>query len=346
MFIIRADGNAKIGAGHLMRCLAIAEETGAYFDSGELLVLCADEDSARLASDRGFQTGVLHTDYRCMEEELPRWKKWITENQNTILVDSYYVTDAYLKALREFGRVCLMDDMQKHAYPVDAVVNYNVFADALVYQKLYEAVRRDEKVRFYLGAEYIPLRRQFKEADYQVQEHMQHVFLTTGGGDADNIAGVVLERIYKPGVVYHVPVGRFSPHLAWWQKKQENCEGIRIYFDVRDMASLMKQCDLAISAGGSTVYELAAVGVPMITFAYAENQELLTEYLGKHAICRSAGNWHLEREKTLERIAEDFEAFCADETLRAVYSQRERKLVDGQGASRLAGALCMEERFI
>ena len=93
MFIIRADGNAKIGAGHLMRCLTIAEAVRKLPDGPEILVLCADEDSAKLASDRGFRTGVFQTDYQWMEEELPLWPQWITDEKNTILVDSYHVTD-------------------------------------------------------------------------------------------------------------------------------------------------------------------------------------------------------------------------------------------------------------
>lgn len=351
MFIIRADGNAKIGAGHLMRCLTIAEAVRKLPDAPEILVLCADEDSAKMASDKGFGTGVLHTDYRRMEEELPLWKQWIKDGQNTILVDSYHVTDEYLAALRGLGRVCLMDDMQNHSYPVDVVVNYNVFADATVYERLYCADTGGrqtdaETVQFCLGGAYVPLREQFRCVDYQVKESVKQVLLTTGAGDADNIAGAIMDRIYREDLIYHVLVGRFSPHLSGWQEQAGNCPNIKVHFDVQDMAGLMAQCDLAVSAGGSTVYELSAVGVPFIVFSYAENQELLVEYLGAGDAAGSAGAWHKDQDKTLEQMELLFDKFCADADLRTNYAKRARALVDGKGAERLARTLCMKETDI
>lgn len=338
MFIIRADGNAKIGAGHLMRCLTIAEAVRKLSKGPEILVLCADEESAKLASDRGFQTGVFHTDYRQMKEELPLWKQWITDDKNTILVDSYYVTDEYLAALHLYGKVCLMDDMQNHAYPVDVVVNYNVFADGAVYQELYGS-----QVRFYLGGTYAPLREQFRNVNYCVKERVEQVLITTGAGDADNIAGEILDRIYRKDLIYHVLVGRFSPHLAGWQKRAAECPNIHVHFDVQDMAGLMVNCDLAITAGGSTVYELSAVGVPFIGFAYAENQELLVKYLGAKDVAGSGGNWHVNRNECIECLANLFDRFCSDYEIRTYYGKRAHTKVDGLGAGRLAEALCMKE---
>lgn len=338
MLIIRADGNSKIGAGHLMRCLTIAEALRKQAKKPKILVLCADEESARLASDKGFRTGVFHTDYRQMEEELPCWQQWIKDEKNHILVDSYYVTDDYLCALRDFGRVYLMDDMQNHRFPVDTVINYNVFADEAVYEKLYQG-----QTPCYLGGTYAPLREQFQKVDYCVKEQVEQVLITTGAGDADNIAGAVLNEIYRENITYHVLVGRFSPHLSDWQKRTEQCPNIQVHFDVQDMAGLMKKCDLAVTAGGSTVYELAAVGVPFVGFAYAGNQELLVNYLGEQDVAGYGGHWHLNREDCMERLRCLFGNLCSNYELRSKYGKRAHAMVDGLGAERLARILCDKE---
>ncbi len=357
MLIVRADGNAKIGAGHLMRCLTIGEAVRMYtsrtYASGTgakavsevaseavsedgILFLCADEDSAALVERHGFRTGVLHTDYRRPETELAGWEPWINGSRNIILVDSYYVTDDYLTAISRYGRVWLMDDMQRHAYPVDGVINYNLFADKTVYETLYTA----GDVRLCLGGDYIPLREQFRGVSYHVKDRVQNILITTGGGDADNIAGAVLDEIYREDIVYHVLVGRFSPHFESWRKRARAEQNIRICFDVQNMAELMCGCDLAVSAGGSTLYELAAVGVPFVCFSYAENQEALVEYFGRtQAVC-SAGAWHRDAPDVCARLRQQFDRLCADCALRQQYSERERLLVDGRGAYRLAEVLC------
>lgn len=73
---------------------------------------------------------VLGTDPEDLEGELPVLERLAGDTKQIFLVDSYRVTDAYLQGLRRFGRVFLLDDMQQHAYPVDGVINYNLFASA------------------------------------------------------------------------------------------------------------------------------------------------------------------------------------------------------------------------
>ena len=352
MWIIRADGNARIGAGHLMRCLTIAEAA-----DREVLFLTADEESAALVRGRGFAAGVLHTDYRQPETELVparetaggtgtpadadgacAWDCFLRTAGHTILVDSYYVTDHYLQQLQTYGRVFLMDDLQNHAYPVDGVINYNVFADGALYERLYAG----KSVRRILGASYVPLRAQFQKTAYVPRETVRDVLLTTGGGDADNIAGAILDAVYDPQITFHVLVGRFNPHFADWTARAARQTNIRICYDVQDMVQLMAQCDLAITAGGSTVYELCAVGVPLICFAYAENQEALAAYLRETDTAGSAGAWHREREACLAQIRQCFQTLREDSGARERYSARERALVDGLGARRLAQALFAE----
>lgn len=74
-----------------------------------------------------------------------------------------------------------------------------------------------------------------------------------------------------------------------------------LHCDVKDMAGLMTACQLAVTAGGTTIYELSVLGVPFVCFSYAENQEGLTEWLGKQEIAGYAGNGitHRKRQEKL-----------------------------------------------
>lgn len=365
MFIIRADGNAKIGAGHLMRCLTIAEalrevlcrEAGSKAED-EILFVCAHEDSAKLVEEHGFAAKALHTDFQVMEQELPEWEKLYQELSGTtnaslkntcvILIDSYYVTDSYLiqlkKCMAGFSLI-LLDDMQEHAYPADAVVNYNVFADREVYDRLYAIAKG--RTALYLGNQYVPIRKQFLNKPYQVADRVKSVLITTGGGDVDNIAGRILmalleaeeaakNEIFTEKLNYDLILGRFYPKLQEMQQLVAECPRIRLHHDVQDMAALMQGCDLAVTAGGSTIYELAAVGVPFICFSYARNQELMTEYIGREKIAGFAGAYHKDSNAAITEIKRLFTEFCRDSNIRNECYLKGRQLVDGLGAVRLA----------
>lgn len=340
MYIIRADGNAKIGAGHLMRCMTIAGEL-AEIDGGRdgILFLCADVQSAALAAEHGFRAEALESDYRKMESELPLLEKGFgrcnPKSSHIILVDSYYVTDAYLEGLRAFGRVALLDDLGERRYPVDCVINYNACADGKRYKRLYEG----SGTCLALGCGYVPVRAQFLNRKYRVRGEVKRVLITTGGGDIDNIAGQILEKIEDGEREYTLVTGQFNPHFKELKELERRRSNIHILHNVADMGSLMEKCDLAVTAGGSTIYELAAVGVPFICFSYAKNQEALTKYIGEKNIAGYSGAFHIDREGMLERLETLFEKLAGDFEQRRLFHEKEQGMVDGGGAYRLARLL-------
>lgn len=336
MFLIRADGNAKVGAGHLMRCMTVALELAELMGRDDVRFVCADADSAALVRENGFWAYVLHTDYSRMEQEVEEWEKLRGSiDRPRILVDSYFVTDRYLCALRDFGYVALMDDLGERSYPVDCVVNYNAPAEPEHYRALY----RGRNVKLIIGSNYVPVRRQFLNAGYQVRDEVRNVLITTGGGDSENIAGKILERVYREDVDFYVTAGRFQPNVRELEQFAESRDNVHICRDVKDMAVLMKNCQLAVTAGGSTVYELAVVGIPFLCFSSAANQEALTEYIGSRRIAEEAGAWHKDPRGTLENIQEKFERLLCDRNLRETVSRSERLMADGRGAARLAEEL-------
>lgn len=339
MFLIRADGNARIGAGHLMRCLTIADALKEYAGGEEILFVCADGQPAELAGSRGYKAFVLGSDPQDMEGELSAWPHIpeINKETNVIIVDSYCVTKRYLRELRQYGTVTLLDDMGEECFPVDRVINYNAFADRELYGRLYGGTGTE----LILGSAYAPVRPQFRGKPYQVREKVEDILITTGGGDVDNIAGRILKRLDGKAekINYHLIIGNFNPHFEEMKNLEEQSANIHLHHNVQDMAGLMSLCDLAVTAGGSTVYELAAVGVPFICFSYAGNQEKITEYFHREEIAFSAGAYHREPEAVLERIAAQTAELMRNREKRNACYTKERELIDGMGAERLARLL-------
>jgi spore coat polysaccharide biosynthesis predicted glycosyltransferase SpsG len=102
--------------------------------------------------------------------------------------------------------------------------------------------------------------------------------------------------------------------------------------DMAQMANLMRNADLAITAAGQTMYELASAGVPSIAIQVAENQKLNIEGFQKAGFAVRMGSWEQMDEST---IMESVNAVL-DPTTRTAMSRNGQKLVDGRGAMRIA----------
>lgn len=379
MVVIRADANSKIGMGHVMRCLSVAD---ALLKRGEeVLFVTADDMPVPLLTKKGIPCRVLHTDYADMEAELPQLWEVLSElpqrveapeaalaQRNTsILVDSYYVTEKYLAALKKRITTIYMDDIYAFSYPVDMLINYNIYGEEMGYEK--DTAFADTKLL--LGTEYVPLREEFsagagyaqsrkelsagaenvtpaedrllQTAEQQGTAASGGILITTGGSDSFNLAGQLLTEAMKYDALktkeYHVVSGSLNPHIGELQALAQEHGNIHIHCNVTNMAELMAESKVALSAGGSTLYELCAMGVPVIAFSFAENQERLVQTFVKRGIAQSGGNYRTDGNKMIQNTIAGLEMLLEDENLRAEYREKARTLVDGKGADRIAEAI-------
>lgn len=338
MYIFRTDGNSVIGMGHVMRCLAIAAAM-----REKPLFVTACEDCLKLIEERGYRFILLPTDYRKMEEELPFLKNIVADSgaseieKAVFLVDSYQVTEKYFWALKGLGVVACLEDMGK-SYPVDLLINYNLYGPETVYA---------EGLHTLLGVRYVPLRKEFiGNCDYKVREKVKNVLITTGGGDplfsAAGFLEAFLETEEKNGdgdIIFHVisgPMNRYSGELKAGYGAHPY---VRIYENVTDIKEIMCRCDVALTAAGSTVYEISSLGIPMICFYFAENQRRGAEYLAKKTDIVNAGNYEEDATNTINRACLALRRCISEYEYREKLWKQERRLVDGQGAIRIAEEL-------
>lgn len=333
MLLIRADGNKEIGLGHVMRCLSIADAC-----SGPVRFLTASGDAGELLAGRGYEYTVLGTDYSSMEQELPVLSQMCRDNP-VILVDSYQATPSYMEALAGMGKTVYMDDSGAPVFRADVMVNYNLYAPS--YRENYEG----KCSQALLGCSYAPLRREFQNTRYTVKDTVRDVLITTGGSSRYPVAARLLSLLleerkgtFPENVRYHVVCGMFSDSGGALGELAQRRPEIRLYRNVTRMWELMEQCDVAVSAAGSTMYELCAAGVPSVCFSFADNQILPGEAFGSRTPAVYAGNYENDPERTLDQIAGALQGFLPVKA-RAAASAGMRRLVDGHGPERIAAAL-------
>ena len=343
MIIFRADGNSRVGLGHVMRCLSIAN---AFRNAGEnCLFVTADSKLCKVIEKRGHENVVLDTQYNHMEDELEIFKQVIDKSHvNVVFVDSYYVTEQYLNNLMQFCssrciKLVYLDDVLAFPYPCDVLINYNIYADYKAYNTLY----KDRILpHFMLGTKYAPQRAEFQNlADRKVKEEAKDILISTGGADSEHIGLEIVKAIYAHPEWgehhFHLVVGMMNSDKEKLDSISEEIANITVYNNVEKMAELMKSCDVAISAAGSTLYELCSTQTPTITYILADNQIPGAKGFENAGVLSCAGDL---REKgvtaLVEKMIKDAVALCDDYFYRNEMAHKMKKVIDGKGAERIA----------
>ena len=338
--MIRADGNAMIGAGHIMRCLSVAaaaKELGA-----ECLFVTADSSFSETIKRYEISQIVLESDYSDLKRELEVFSRVIDENHPAVLlIDSYHVTEHYLLSLRDHVKTAYIDDFKKDIYPVDYLINYTPDATYSDYAHLYENVIQPPV--FLLGEAYTPLRKEFQNLEEQpIRKIVKDVLFSAGGADPERIALRFIKRLLSCSdlmdIRFHLVLGNYEPDIDEILSLCIEYPNLIPHRNVTHMADLMRQCDAAVSAAGSTLYELSACGIPTITYILEDNQIAGALAFESKGIMINAGDVR-GNQLFFDDLINTLRAVCSNYDLRSGMHFKAVRIVDGRGAARVAQTL-------
>jgi UDP-2,4-diacetamido-2,4,6-trideoxy-beta-L-altropyranose hydrolase len=334
--LIRADASPEIGTGHVMRCLALAQ---AWQDAGGRAVFLMAEftpdirarlaaencSTAALAATPGSEYDAQHTAFvahHC--------------SASWIVIDGYRFGASYQTCLRSSGRqlLCIDDDGQCHRYAADIVLNQNLNASARWYE------RRESTTQLLLGTHFCLLRREFSrwKPHRQIPEIGSRILVTLGGSTPAEIGARVIEALAGISNVHSTfVVGGSTADLAPLEACAAKFSGkVTLERRISDMAPLIVESDLAVSAAGSTCWELCFLGLPSILISIAENQVPVARELDRQGCALYAGD---AREMDFHKLRATVEQLLASRELRERLSRRSSELVDGLGADRVVAAM-------
>jgi UDP-2,4-diacetamido-2,4,6-trideoxy-beta-L-altropyranose hydrolase len=337
--LVRADASALIGAGHVMRCLAL---TQAWQDAGGKVFFASRELPEALRGRLERQgIGVLEIDAATgtIEDARATCERARSVGAGALVVDGYPFNAEFQGAVREAVRPTLVidDHGQAGRYDADFVLDQNLGADTSAYEGVATGTR------LLLGPRFALLRREFRErrrAEKTIPSMASRVLVTLGGGDPGNATLMVmraLDRIDAGPREIVVAVGGANERRDELAREAERLQApIRVQYDVGDMPALMAWADVAVSAGGSTCWELAFMGVPGVTLVQAENQRPIAERLDAAGIVLNLGRATACDE---EAVARAVAALCSSAERRETMSRRGRALTDGRGGERVVEEL-------
>lgn len=329
MIAIRVDSNDTIAMGHLMRCLSIADQM-----ENKPLFISSEKLSQQFIMERGYDCICLQNKYDEKEIELQELLKIIRiKGIHTLLIDSYEVTEYYFHVLHRKTQLAYIDDLIQFYYDVDMIINYTYKTEMVSYEKW-----NYSNVEFLLGSKFVPLRRQFLQKPIKI-DTVEQLLLTTGGTDKYHIILELVKTLSKKNYILHVVLGKFYgdyDDLNQYTKKNSN---IIVYRGVKEIANIMKKCDMAISAGGTTLAELATLGIPTICFAIADNQLVGTRMYANDGLMMYTGDIRTDKAKVEDNIIKNIEYLAKNKNVRKNMSNRMVEVFDGRGAGRIAERL-------
>lgn len=333
---IRVDANSEIATGHVMRTLAIAKQIRKL--GGECKFIVSDEYAKPIINNSGFEVICLQSQWNDLDKEIPQMQELIETNEiKVLLIDSYSITKKYLKYLRDKVYVAYIDDLNLFKYPVHLVINYSNYYERFRYDLLNY---NNKETKFLLGCKYIPLREEFKKLVRKKKENITDILVTTGGTDEYHVTYAFLNHICKEkkidNINLHVVIGRFNRDVEKINQLSREYDNIKVYQDIDYMSKLMMMCDLGISAGGTTLFELCACGLPTICFVIADNQLMGTKELAEKGFMYNIGDIRNDIYQGILNIEKQINYLIQSPSERYKYSEKMQKLVDGKGAERIA----------
>jgi spore coat polysaccharide biosynthesis predicted glycosyltransferase SpsG len=229
------------------------------------------------------------------------------------------------------------DEGRAGRYEADIVLNQNFHASESLY------ANRAERTRLLLGPEYALIQRDFLKWRGRVRENTptaRRILVTMGGGDLSNVTRKAVEALCLTSIERmeaRIVIGGANPNYeSVMEAAVRGGPSLRVETNIGDMAEAMAWADIAVTAGGSSLFELAFLKTPFIMITTADNQKPVERAITRLGAGSCLG-WH--DGVSPERIAEEMQTVAFSQSARGMMMERMSELVDGQGAMRVAQAM-------
>ena len=332
--VFRVDSTETLGLGHLMRCLALSEE---LTKSGNICYFLSKIDGEdfiqKIKKIRGIyvkpETGTsLQEDLRV----LIRFSK--QHEANWIVTDHYNINSEYVKEIKRNGfSVLSIDDTAQMYYFSDIVLNQNIGAEKLIFTA-------ETYTKFLLGPKYVLLREELlKRNKKKMNNQVKKILITLGGYDHSDLTIKILQSLNELNIDAEIgvivgPYNLYHDHIQKYiSESKMDCQ---IIFSPENMLNFYLDSDIAISAGGSSCYELAYFGIPNIIITIADNQLNIARELHSQMISMYLGSELNVKRKNIEDALREL---LDTHMLRKTLSENGKHLIDGKGKKRIVDFL-------
>jgi len=320
--VILTEGGRNIGFGHISRCCALYD---AFAEKGIKPCLLINSDIAAGKALEGRNYKILNW----LKDQ--RGLFTIIKRPDIAIIDSYLAGKGLYRKIADRARTAVyIDDNNRIDYPEGIVINGSIYAEELDYPKA-------GHVDHVLGVKYALLRKEFwRVRNKRIRDEIKTAMITFGGDDSRGMTPKVLKLLVEkyPKLSKKVIIGSAFRNISRIENAKDHKTELIYGPSAKKMKCLMFESDIAISAGGQTLYELSCLGTPAIVVKAADNQANNVKGFQRNRIVKYIGRW--DDSDILSGIEKGVREMRG-KIKRHLLSRRAVSLVDGQGARRVAG---------
>jgi spore coat polysaccharide biosynthesis predicted glycosyltransferase SpsG len=332
-------GGKKEGMGHLVRIATLAAALAPYYD----ITVLVKQDSI---GDSFFkQKGMAcHTycDNRGMYQFLERRREAPGGKRHpfsVIVVDVYLISIDVVERIGDYCDVLVnFDDMRRR-------VGHDIRGIFLCPQEPFNRdVQTSGTTITAKGCDFFPVRDIFGyyRDQKQFREEVRNIGIVLGG--APSVAPTMdlvrmLDNCLERSINLHAVMG-FDPGDI---DRGSFSKRVRLKRNVDDMAEFIARMDMGIIAGGFVKFEFMCIGTPFLLIARVRHQEMLARGFSKQGYGVYLGTLRDHMTEIPGKVKEKFKKgiieFIEDVDKRKTMFEQSRRLVDGEGTSRIAAMI-------
>ena len=319
---ILTEGGKDYGLGHVARCSSIYQAFLNKEFSPKFII----------NGDASVKSILENIDFK-----LFNWLEDISflNTLDIVIIDSYMVNlSLYEKIFNKVSLTVYLDDNNRFNYPKGIVINGLINASSLNYSQ--------DNIKYLIGSKFTPLRSNFWDSPkLKINDDVNSILITMGGNDLRNLTPKLLDLLNNnfPNVYKKVIISNSFDNVGEIESFKNDSVELIYSPNSKEMLNTMLDVDLAISASGQTLYELACIGVPTIAIGIIENQKDNIKNWENVGFIEYAGCWN--DKNLLDNILEKID-LLQDKNLRYEKRLKGIQAIDGKGSVRIVKEILNE----
>ena len=357
----RVDASTRIGSGHVMRCMALADALSRSGAECTFITRAHTGNMDQRIREAGYRVLTLGPPQRdtthAGESDYASWLD-VTQGVDAhatqeilngspadcVIVDHYALDRTWESRISE-GRVCIavIDDLANRPHACNMLIDHNWFPDP----ELRYRDRVGPDCTTCLGPRYALIRtpyREYRSPGPPWRKGISRILVYFGGVDPDDLTGATLQALNRPeftDIQVDLVIGASNPYRDALEQQVARRPHSVVHGPRPHLADLMARADVAIGAGGTTTWERCAIGLPGIVIAIAHNQCELSSALHSQGAIRYLGHVS-DVPDAAAAIAATLSELRSDPAASQAMREAAWCMVDGYGCERVAEILWRE----